>query len=215
VGGTDSREDERLGTAGEIPETRQGPAQVDADARLMLAFAAGDEASFDALFDRWSAPLLRFVERMVKDRATAEELVQDAFLRVHRARGSYEPRARFSTWLYRIAGNLARNELRRPRRARPHASTDDDTGPALELIAGGASTDDVVHSRRVGSAVEHALDALPERQRMALWLSAVEGLRYAEIAEALETTPASVKSLIHRARSALAAAVPQGEPGED
>jgi len=187
----------------------------DADAELMLAFAAGDEAAFDALFDRWAAPLLRFLERMVRDRATAEELVQDAFLRVHRARERYQPTARFSTWPYRIAGNLARNELRRPRRARPHTSTDDDAGPSLELIAGGAVVDEVVHSRRVSQAVEAALDALPERQRMALWLSAVEGLCYAEIAEALETTPSSVKSLIHRARSALAAHWKPGERGEE
>jgi len=181
----------------------------------MLAFAAGDEAAFEALFDRWSAPLLRFLERMVRDRATAEELVQDAFLRVHRARSGYQPRARFSTWLYRIAGNLARNELRRPRRARPHASTDDEAGPALELVGGGAAPDDVAHARRVGVSVEAALGALPERQRMALWLSAVEGQSYAEVAEMLETTPASVKSLVHRARSTLAEQLSPGEWGDE
>jgi RNA polymerase sigma-70 factor (ECF subfamily) len=194
-----------LGTA---DRSRSDPSEIDADARLMLAFAEGDDAAFERLFDRWSGPLLRFVERMVSDRATAEELVQDAFLRVHRARSRYEPRARFSTWLYRIAGNLARNELRRPRRARPHASTDDGTGPSLELVAGGAPTDDLVDSRRKGEHVAEVLEMLPERQRMALWLSAVEGLRHAEIAEVLNTTPASVKSLIHRGRSALVAALP-------
>jgi RNA polymerase sigma-70 factor (ECF subfamily) len=185
--------------------------RIDADAQLMLAFAAGDDAAFDALFDRWSGPLLRFVERMVNDRATAEELVQDAFLRVHRARRRYEPKARFSTWLYCIAGNLARNELRRPRRSRPHASTDPADGPSLELVAGGAAADDLVDARRAGASVAERLAELPERQRMALWLSAVEGLRHAEIAEVLGTTPASVKSLIHRARSALVPALP-GDP---
>jgi RNA polymerase sigma-70 factor (ECF subfamily) len=181
----------------------------------MLAFAAGDEAAFEALFDRWSAPLLRFLERMVKDRATAEELVQEAFLRVYRARGGYQPRARFSTWLYRIAGNLALNELRRPRRARPHASVDDEVGPALELIEGGAPPDELAHARLVSASLEDALDELPERQRMALLLSAVEGLSYAEVAEALETTPASVKSLVHRARSTLAERLLPGARGED
>jgi RNA polymerase sigma-70 factor (ECF subfamily) len=202
----------RLGTAG---RSRSDPAAIDADARLMLDFAGGDDAAFDALFDRWSGPLLRFVERMVSDRATAEELVQDAFLRVHRARARYEPTARFSTWLYRIAGNLARNELRRPRRARPHASTDDASGPSLELVAGGAATDDLVDSRRMRENVAVLIEALPERQRMALWLSAVEGLRHAEIAEVLETTPASVKALIHRGRSALVAALPADGSGEE
>jgi len=196
-------------------DQKAAPRAVDPDAQLMLAFAKGDEAAFDALFDRWSAPLLRFVERMVTDRATAEDLVQDAFLRVHRARSRYEPRARFSTWLYRIATNLARNELRRPRRARPHASTDQGRAPALELVGGGVPADEAVDQRRRTDAVERALDALPERQRMALWLSAVEGLSYAEVAEALETTPKSVKSLVHRARSALSEAVAPDERGEE
>ena len=79
------------------------------------------------------------------------------------------------------------------------------------MVAGGASTDDVVDSRRLGSAVERALEELPERQRMALWLSAVEGLPYSEIADALDTTPSSVKSLIHRARSTLVARLPRDE----
>src|SRR5262249_43130375 len=88
----------------------------DDDVRLMLAFAAGDEAAFAALFERWSRPLLRYLERLVREAATAEELVQEAFVRVHRARQSYRPEARFSTWLFRIATHLAWNELRRPRR---------------------------------------------------------------------------------------------------
>ena len=84
--------------------------------RLMLAFQSGEPAAFDALFRRWAAPLLRYLERMVRDAGTAEELVQEVFLRVYRARERYAPDARFSTWLYRIATNLALNELRRPRR---------------------------------------------------------------------------------------------------
>lgn len=203
---------ERLDAA---PKGRDEAASPDADARLMLAFAAGDEAAFEALFARWSAPLLRFLERMVRDRATAEDLMQEAFLRVYRARSGYQPSARFSTWVYRIAGNLARNELRRPRRARPHTSTDDQTAPRLELAGGEAAPDELAHTRRKAASVEAALDALPERQRMALWLSAVEGQSYAEVAEALETSPASVKSLVHRARSTLAERLPPGERGDE
>jgi len=188
------------------PEARVEAAATaeDGDARLMLAFAGGDGAAFDALFDRWAAPLLRYLERMVRDTATAEELVQETFLRVHRARAGYQPTARFSTWLYRIATNLALNELRRPRRARPHASTDDEGGPALELVSGDPPSDDLVHLRRVGRDVERALDTLPERQRVALWLAAVEGLSYAAVADALDTSVASVKALVHRARASLA-----------
>ena len=110
----------------------------DEDARLMLAFCAGDGAAFDALFRRWAAPLLRYLERMLRDAAAAEELVQEVFLRVHGARERYQPQARFSTWLYRIATNLALNELRRPRRREPHASVDEPGGPALAADGAGA-----------------------------------------------------------------------------
>src|SRR5262245_41879657 len=177
----------------------------DDDVRLMLALRAGDESAFDALFRRWSGPLLRYVERMVRDAAIAEELVQESFLRLYRARERYQPEARFSTWLYTIATRLTLNELRRPRHQSPHRSTDedDDDGSPLVLAGSAPRADDVVHARRVGVSVERVLAALPERQRAALWLSAVEGLSYAEIAESLETSEKSVKALVHRARTTL------------
>lgn len=177
----------------------------DDDVRLMLALRDGDESAFDALFQRWSGPLLRYVERMVRDAASAEELVQETFLRMYRARERYQPDARFSTWLYTIATRLSLNELRRPRRQHPHRSTDEDDADTAPLVLAGdvPRADDVAHARRIGASVETALAALPERQRAALWLSAVEGLSYAEIAESLETTEKSVKALVHRARCAL------------
>ncbi len=175
---------------------------LDDDVQLMLAFRAGDAAAFDALFRRWSAPLLRYLERMTRDAAVAEELLQEAFLRVHRARERYEPQAKFSTWLYQIATNLALNELRRPRRRDPHRSLDAENAPELPQQA--PRTDDVVHARRVGDALEAELASLPENQRAALWLSAVEGLSYAEVAEALGVTAKAVKALVHRARVTLA-----------
>ena len=175
---------------------------LDEDVRLMLAFREGQAAAFDELFRRWSGPLLRYLERMVRDLATAEELVQEAFLRVHRARDRYSPDARFSTWLYRIATNLALNELRRPRRKLAHHSADDDATP--ELAGESPAPDDVVDARRRGAAVCEALGQLPEKQRAALCLAAVEGLSYAEVAAALEVTEKAVKSLVHRARTALA-----------
>lgn len=177
----------------------------DDDVRLMLALRDGDESAFDALFQRWSGPVLRYVERMLRDAASAEDLVQETFLRMYRARERYQPEARFSTWLYTIATRLALNELRRPRRQHPHRSTDEDGADTAPLVLTDTAprADDVAHARRIGTSVETALEALPERQRAALWLSAVEGLSYAEIAESLETTEKSVKALVHRARSAL------------
>ncbi|MDJ0866028.1 MAG: sigma-70 family RNA polymerase sigma factor [Myxococcota bacterium] len=177
---------------------------LDEDVRLMLALREGDESAFDALFRRWAGPLLRYLERMVRNTATAEELVQESFLRLYRARERYQPEARFSTWLYTIATRLALNELRRPRHHSPHRSTDDEAEGAIALRAEQASPDAVAHARRVGDEVERVLASLPERQRAALWLTAVEGQSYAEVAAALDTSEKSVKALVHRARSALA-----------
>jgi RNA polymerase sigma-70 factor (ECF subfamily) len=181
---------------------------VDPDVRLMLAFRDGDAAAFDSLFQRWASPLLRYLERMLRDAAAAEDLVQEAFLRVHRARERYTPDARFSTWLYRIATNLALNELRRPRRRDPHQSIDAER--TVWLVADASPTDDVAHARRLGEAALCELDALPERQRAALWLTAVEGLAYSEVAAALDVSEKAVKALVHRGRSALAVKLQQG-----
>lgn len=190
----------------------QGPEASDEDARLMLAFAAGDESAFDSLFDRWSARLLHFLERMVRDRAVAEELLQESFLRIHRARDRYQPTARFSTWLYTIASNAARNELRRPFRRASHESADESgEGAGTPLVDASPPSDELAAARQRQGTLEVALARLPERQRAALWLAAVEGLSYAEVAEALDVTPASVKSLVHRARVALADALDGGE----
>jgi RNA polymerase sigma-70 factor (ECF subfamily) len=176
------------------------------DVQLMLACRAGDDVAFGALFRRWSSPLLRYLERMVGDAAAAEELVQETFLRVHRARERYSPDARFSTWLYTIANHLALNELRRPRRQREHRSVDEEEDDRAPLVLAGdpPRTEELIDARRLGGAVEMAFAELPERQRAALWLTAVEGLSYAEVAASLEASEKSVKALVHRARAALA-----------
>jgi RNA polymerase sigma-70 factor (ECF subfamily) len=182
--------------------TTAGSEEPDADVGLMLAFRAGDAAAFDALFHRWSGRLLRYLERMLRDSGSAEELVQEVFLRVHGARERYVPEARFSTWLYRIATNLALNELRRPRHRRPHRSQDEEGEPSLVSVQ--AHPDVVVDARRLGARVERELAALPDKQRAALCLTAVEGLSYAAVGEALEVSEQAVKALVHRARSTLA-----------
>lgn len=182
--------------------------QDDPDVQLMLAFRAGDDSALSDLYRRWAGPLLRYLERMVKERATAEELLQESFIRVHQAKDRYEPEARFSTWLFRIGRNLALNELDLARRRKPHFSTDvekseDDSRPQLTLVSKTPSAESVYEARRTRELVESFLSELPERQRSALWLSAVEGNSYAEIAEVLESSTQSVKALIHRARSTI------------
>ena len=137
---------------------------MDEDAQLMLALQRGEDGAFDALFDRWATRLIRFLGRMVNDRAVAEELVQETFLRVYRSRERYAPDARFSTWLFTIAANAARNELRRPYRRHAHQSVHApvgsgraEDGPRLELVGDTRPADTIVETKRLGAAVESAL----------------------------------------------------------
>jgi len=184
----------------------------------MLAFGQGQDSAFDSLFSRWSGPLLHYLHRMMGNMAVAEELVQETFLRVYRARGRFEPKARFSTWLYRIGTNLALNEMRRPAQRKTHASVDgigDGTARFSEpgndsvvLVSSEFDNEQRLALQERGRLVADVLETLPERQRAALWLSSVEGLSYAEVAEVLVISEAAVKSLIFRARSALLERVP-------
>jgi RNA polymerase sigma-70 factor (ECF subfamily) len=200
---------EAIDRPGRPDEAGAGEAvELDPDVRLMLAFRSGDAAAFDSLFQRWSGPLLRYLGRMLRDAASAEELVQEVFLRVYRARERYAPEARFSTWLYRIATNLARNELRRPRHRSPHRSRDEEGGPTL--VAETVRPEAAIDARRLAARVERELEALPEKQRAALCLTAVEGLAYAEVAEVLAVSEQAVKALVHRARSALVLQLREG-----
>ncbi len=173
---------------------------VDDDARLMLAFRGGDRRAFEALFARYTPRVLTFLTRLVRDRARAEELTQDVFVRIYNAAGRYEAKARFSTWIFGIAHNLALNELARAhRRHEQTAAHIEELSPADP--APGA--DEKLEGEQLRRRLEPALAKLPERQRAALLLRSEQGLGYEEIAQSLDTSVSSVKSLIHRARETL------------
>ncbi len=177
---------------------------ADPDGRLMLRFRAGDRSAFDVLFARYTPPLVNFLARMVVDRARAEELAQETFVRVYQARERYEARSRFSTWLFGIAHRLALNELDRAPRKRERPIAAADLEAALDP---GPRPDEVLEAGRTTRALERGLKRLPARQRAALLLRTQEQQGYEEIAVVLGASVASVKSLLHRARENLLAAL--------
>jgi RNA polymerase sigma-70 factor (ECF subfamily) len=180
---------------------------VDDDAKLMLAFKAGDRQAFAVLFERYTPRLHSFLFRMVRDRGRAEELTQDVFIRLYTAAERYEARTRFATYAFGIAHNLALNHLARSWRQREQSAGDD----APELASDPAQDpSEQLDALRTGAALERAIGELPERQRAALLLRAHEDMDYDAIAEALGTSVPGVKSLLHRARESLLAKL--GEP---
>ncbi len=179
------------------------------DVQLMLDVKAGDSASFELLLQKYRTPLVNFLYRMVRDPATAEDLAQEVFLRVYRGRQKYVPNAKFTTWLYRIATNLALNALRDARYRQ--------MGISLDQTSESSGNDPVVIAlpdRRVGveqelmardraALIRRAIDALPEKQRVAVLLHKYHELDYAEIARILECSPSALKSLLFRAYETL------------
>lgn len=169
------------------------------DDALMAATARGEEAAFRLLVLRWEVQVRAFLVAMLSSREDAEDLTQDTFVQVFRKAGSYRPAGKFRSWLFRIAGNLARSRLRRrkilswvPFNADFHEPVDPAENPAAAL-----------DRRSEEQQVRSAVARLPERQRQALVLHRFMGLRYGEIAEAMGVSVPAVESLIQRAMGRL------------
>jgi RNA polymerase sigma-70 factor (ECF subfamily) len=171
----------------------------DPDVALMLAFAGGQEDAFVELYRRHRDRVLRFTERMLGDRAQAEEAAQEVFLKLYRARASYEPKSRFSTFLYRIATNHCLNLQARVERKLV------DRRAQAERAAGSADQHAALAHKELRAALSQSLAKLPERQRAALLLVHHEGMSYREAAVAIDVSELAVKSLIHRARATMIA----------
>ena len=174
------------------------------DVQLMLDVKAGDDSSFDFLLVKYRLPLVNFLYRMVRDRATAEDLAQDVFLRVYRARKQYVPSAKFTTWLFRIATNAALNSVRDNRHQRMQMSLDAPVGDEQEsaprdLPAREMRIDEHLLERDRVESIQRAIAALPEKQRAAVLLHKYEEMDYGEIAKILGCTEAALKSLLFRA----------------
>lgn len=171
----------------------------DPDVALMLRFKAGEEAAFEELVRKHTKSVLNMVYRYLSDRSQAEDVAQDVFVKVYKARLKYEPAAKFTTWLFRITVNHCLNEIR-SRRSQPVGSA-----PMEELIEEPSpeNPDDRMNSVELRNAVREALDELPENQRMAVILARYHDLSYDEIAETMVLSLEAVKSLLFRAKENL------------
>jgi RNA polymerase sigma-70 factor (ECF subfamily) len=182
---------------------------ADPDVRLMLQVRDDDPRAFEELMLRYQNRVVALLAHLTGRPDVAEDLAQDVFLRVYRARKQYVPGAKFSTWLFTIAGNVAANSKRsRARRQEvnlPASTTGTTTMPieAMAVAASGLMPTRQVDSAEMREAVQQAIASLGERQRMAVLLAKFEHFSYAEIAEIMELTPEAVKSLLSRARGRL------------
>ncbi len=193
----------------EYRERGTAAAQVDPDVQLMLRVREGDGDAwaFEQLIIRFQGRLLRILQHIVGSESAAEDLVQDVFLRVWRARKSYQPTAKFTTWIFHIANNVASNAVRDRKRRKEFqvAMGDPENSAVLSLDEMAAASTSSMPTRKLDHAeradvVRAAVEALNERQRMALLLCKFEGLSYQEIADSMELSVQAVKSLLSRAR---------------
>lgn len=181
----------------------------DPDVQLMLRVRDGDDAAFARLVEVYQDRLVGLLTHLVGERDAAEDLAQEVFLRVYRARKGYVASAKFSTWLFRIAQNLASNSRRGRRRRREVAFAGSeevsDSRPQEALVPEKSAflPSRQLAKREMAEIVRVALDDLGERQKLAVLLHKFEGMSYADIAETMEMTPQAVKSLLSRARENL------------
>ena len=177
----------------------------------MLDVKAGDQQSFELLLQRYRTPLVNFLYRMVRNREQAEDLAQEVFLRVYRAREDYEPSAKFTTWLFRIATNLALNSVRDHRHEKLDVSMDApitaDAEDGEERMMEVADDHPDIEQHLVEEArkkmIRHAIEKLPEKQRAAVLLHKYQELDYAEISKILQCSESALKSLLFRAYETL------------
>jgi RNA polymerase sigma-70 factor, ECF subfamily len=178
------------------------------DAQIMLRVKAGDDSAFEYLVQKYRRPMLGFMYRMAHSTAVAEDLAQEVFLRVYRSREKYEASAKFTTWLYRIASNLAVNHARDTRHQRPENTVsldepDQATGLTIDLPDDSLTAEEAILRRERLAAIRQRVEALPERQRIALIMHKYQQMDYRQIGEVLKLSESAIKSLLFRAYETL------------
>jgi RNA polymerase sigma-70 factor (ECF subfamily) len=178
------------------------------DADVMLRVKTGDESAFAYLVHKYRRPIVGFMYRLCRNPSTAEELAQEVFLRVYRSRTTYEPSAKFTTWLYRIATNLAVNHARDTRHERAENTVrldepDQETGTTPDLADESLTVEQRMLRRERLAAIRSKVNALPERQRVAVVMHKYEQMDYRQIADVLKLSESATKSLLFRAYETL------------
>jgi len=178
---------------------------LERDAELMLRVRDGDQASFGLLLERHRGGVIHFVYRMVQNQAVAEELAQEVFLRVYKSRSSYEPTAKFTTWLFRIASHLALNWIRDGRNEKRQTSLDEERpeGSAKQVADRSRTVEQELLYRAQLREVRQAIESLPAKQKAAVMMHKYQELEYADIADVLSCSESAVKSLLFRAYESL------------
>jgi RNA polymerase sigma-70 factor (ECF subfamily) len=188
-----------------VKKDMEAVAALERDAELMLRVRAGDDTSFALLLERHRGPIVHFLYRMVQNQPVAEELAQEVFLRVYRSRATYEPTAKFTTWLFRIATHLALNAIRDGKKEKDQQSLDESLldGTARQVVDRQPTVEqDMLYAVKLNE-VRQAIEMLPEKQRAAVMMHKYEELDYAQIAGALGCSESAVKSLLFRAYETL------------
>ncbi len=178
---------------------------VDEDLPTVIALQAGDAAALDVLMARYKVAIFSFICRYVRNETDAEELTQETFVRAYFRIQSFTPRAKFVTWLFTIAINLCRDHVRSRhyREAGRTVSLVQDVGKPVDLPSGAAAPDEAAGNQERLRAVDAAIDVLPHNLKIALLLTAIEGLSHLEAAGRLGVTVKTVETRVYRARKRL------------
>lgn len=178
-------------------------AQRDPNVRLMLSFRDGDESAFNRLVEQNQAKVFGIVYRFGLSRSESEDIVQEVFVRVFRTASRYSPKAKFSTWLYRITANLCLNAIRSKRKGTPISWDHPDSGVPELADPSPAGPQQRVQAAEMEEVIREALADLPDLQRMAIVFNCLEQMDYKETATAMGCSTMAVKSLLNRARNKL------------
>lgn len=180
----------------------------DSDIELMLQFQNGDNNGFDRLLEKYQKPIINIIYRMIGDRFMAEDLAQEVFLKVYESRNSYKPKAKFFTWIYKIATNISLNHLRYQRRHRTESlditlEVEDEAVSKQIADTSMCSPSENLQKKELQGKIKEAIKSLPEKQKLVVTLAKFQGLSHKEIAEILGSSVMAVKLHLYRARIAL------------